>query len=71
MGSVRPPQEEIADRAADKSFRALSSGGADADPRAELLVDRLQARGGVDGVAVSCVVVEPAAAEIANNGGPA
>ena len=34
------PQEEIADRAADKSFCTLSGGGADADARAELLVDR-------------------------------
>ena len=63
------PEHEIADRAADKSFRALRGGGADADARAELLVDRLEARGRVDGVAVSCVVVEPAAAEIADNRG--
>jgi hypothetical protein len=61
------PQEEIADRAADKSFCTLSGGGADADARAELLVDRLEARGRVDGVAVSRVVVEPAPAEIADN----
>src|SRR5580704_13807676 len=63
------PQEEIADRAADKSFCTLSGGGADADARPELLVDRLEARGRVDGVAVSGVIVEPAAAEIADNRG--
>src|SRR3984885_6244751 len=39
------PQEEIADRAADKSFCALSGGGADADARAELLVDCFEPRG--------------------------
>src|SRR5580658_10008274 len=63
------PQQEIADRAADKSFCTLSRGGANAVARAKLLVDRFQARSRVDRVAVSCVIVEPAAAEIADNRG--
>ena len=61
------PQEEIADRAADKSFCALSGGGADADARAELLVDCFEPRGRVDCVAVGCVVEQPPATEIADD----
>ena len=34
------PQQEIADRAADKSLRAIGCGGDYADARAELFVDR-------------------------------
>src|ERR1700722_14027574 len=64
------PEQKIADRAADKSFRPLRCGNADAGARPELLVDRLEAGRRVDGVAVSCVIIEPAAAEIPDNRGP-
>ncbi len=60
-------QPEIADRAAIKSFRLLGGDRADADARAELLVDRFEPRRGVDRVAVSRVVKKPPAAEIADD----
>jgi len=65
------PQEEIADRAADKSFCALSDGGADADARAELLVGGFQPRRNVYGITVGCVVEEAITPKLPAIAGPA
>ena len=55
-----PAKHEIADRAAEEVVRPLRRRGADADARAELLVDRLQPRRGVDRVAIGRVVEQAA-----------
>src|SRR5271155_4894787 len=61
------PQQEIADRAAIESWRALGSARANADARAKLFVDRFEACGGIDCVAVGCVVEQAPAAEIVDD----
>src|SRR5262249_60941010 len=57
-----------ADRAADEFRHFVGEGGADADPRAELLVGCFEASGNVDSVAIGGVIEKPAAAKIADNG---
>src|SRR4051812_34593055 len=60
-------QHEIADRAADEALSPCRNVAADADRRAELLVHRFETSSDVDGVAVSRVLEEAAAAEIAHD----
>ena len=60
-------QHEISDGAADEALGARRNIAADTDRRAELLVRRLETSSDVDGVAVSRVLEEAAAAEIADD----
>src|SRR5215468_1319779 len=60
-------QEEIAHRSSCEIGDAARQALADADPRAQLLVCRLQPRGNIYCVAVSCVVEIAPSAEIPNN----
>src|SRR4051812_1746042 len=60
-------KNQIADRSALKSLDLPGNTGADANPRAELLVGRLQPGGDVDRVAIGGVVEEPPAAEITHD----
>ena len=67
IGSLRPRSMRSPTGRPTKPSRALGGGGADADARAELLVDRFEPRRGVDGVAIGRVVEQPPAAEIADD----
>ena len=60
-------QQEISDGAADEALGSCGNIAADTDGRAELLVRRLQTSSDVDGVAISRVLEEAAAAEIADD----
>src|SRR5947209_16038393 len=63
-------QQDIADRSPLKTASAVGSRGADANAGAEMLVGGLKPRSRVDGVTVSGVVEETAAAKIADQRRP-